>query len=124
MSTWRRNSWRKTRGVRALAFTVLVLLASATAGRGYCPMRSLASTARDSADVHHCCQNGLTGAEPACCHARIQSSTATLLRGGAPVLVPAGAVAAAFVPSEATAAGVPATFVLAAHSPPPRVLRI
>lgn len=119
-----RHAWRATLGFRALAASLLLLLGTATVGRGYCPMRSPAQTRLSKADPHDCCKKGLTDAKPRCCHAGNAADAVALLKNASPVLLSAAYVGIPSVPVEAASAHSPANPAFVSHSPPVRILRI
>ena len=101
-----------------------MLVGTASVARDYCPMRAPSAAAEERSDSHDCCKKGITGAKPSCCH----SDSAT---GGPALLKSAVFVAILFASTDALAADVeaaterePSRCGVAAHSPPPRVLRI
>jgi len=85
-------------------------------------MRSPASAVGEQRDAHDCCKKGLTGARPGCCHADSGTVAVALLKTTSAVTLPAAAWMVP-LPVEATSVYARASSV-AAHSPPPRVLRI
>lgn len=107
-----------------MAGVVLLVLGAAIAGRSYCPMRSPASTSGEKRDAHDCCKKGLTGARPSCCHGDSGTVAVALLKTTSAVTLPAGASWMLPLPVEATSVYAPEASSVAAHSPPPRVLRI
>ncbi|HVR70733.1 MAG TPA: hypothetical protein VMT87_07780 [Vicinamibacteria bacterium] len=106
-----------------MAGAALLVLGVAIAGRSYCPMRSPASAAGEQREPHDCCKKGVTGARPSCCHADSGTVAVALLKTTSAVTLPAAASWMVPLPVEATSVYARASSV-AAHSPPPRVLRI
>ena len=107
-----------------MAGALLLVLGAATAVRSYCPMRSPASTAGERQDAHDCCKKGLTGARPSCCHGDSRTVAVALLKTMSAVTLPAAASWMLPLPVEAASVYAPEASSVAAHSPPPRVLRI
>ena len=103
---------------------MLLVLGAAIAGRSYCPMRSPASTAGEQRDAHDCCKKGVTGARPSCCHADSGTVAIALLKTTTAVTLPAAASWMLPLPVEAPSLYIVNASSAAAHSPPPRVLRI
>jgi hypothetical protein len=113
----------RTLGFRALAAWVLLVLGAAVGGRAYCPMPSPTPAAGEQQDAHGCCKKGLTGAKPSCCHTDSVTVAVILLKTAA-VTLPAGSSWKLPLPVEAAVVYGSVTSTVAAHSPPPRVLRI
>jgi hypothetical protein len=80
--------------------------------------------AGEQRDAHDCCKKGLTGARPSCCHTDSVTVAVILLKTAAAVTLPAGSCWKLPLPVEAAGVYGPPTSTVAAHSPPPRVLRI
>ena len=114
----------RTLRFRVIACAALLVLGVAIAGRSYCPMQSPASAVGEQRDPHDCCKKGLTGARPGCCHADSGTVAVALLKTTSGVAFPASASWMVPLPVEATSVYVPGASSVAAHSPPPRVLRI
>jgi hypothetical protein len=87
-------------------------------------MRSPASPADEKRDAHSCCKKGLTGARPSCCHADSGAVAVAVVKTSPAVTLPAGTSWMVPLPVEATGVYAPEASSVAAHSPPPRVLRI
>ena len=119
-----RQARPSTFGSRALAAAVLLVLGAAVTGRAYCPMQSPVPAAGEQTDAHGCCKKGLTGAKPSCCHTDSVAVAVILLKTAASAALPAGSAWKLPLPVEASSVYGSTTSTVAAHSPPPRVLRI
>ena len=111
--------------VRARSACVLLVLGLAWASRGYCPMKVAVATARQMADPHACCKNGLSEKPAGCCHSDWGANTAATLADGSAGSLPAPLFLATFLaaPIQSPAPRAP-RFLISTHSPPLPLLRI
>lgn len=112
--------------LRAIATAVLLAFFVISASGGYCPMAA-AGTPQTGSDVtpHDCCQTGLSGKVPSCCHAADALTHFAVVKSGSPMAQPTLS-AAALIPSLPVESPRVASVRLAclSHGPPLTVLRV
>jgi hypothetical protein len=112
--------------LRAVATAVLLAFIGATAAGDCCPMAA-AGTPQTGNNVtpHDCCQTGLSGKVPSCCHADDARSHVAVVKSGSPMAPPTVSAAALIVSLPVEGPRVTSVrLARLSHGPPLTVLRV
>lgn len=120
----RRNGPWWAQSLRAAAATLLLVMGTATIGRGYCPMRLPPVSGAPDSQEHDCCKKGITGARPGCCHANSGPGAQALSKAALLLATIAPSARVLDAPFELRESRHSVRWLVAVHSPPPSVLRI